>query len=76
MNNHSTRRLAAILALTALSFMPLRAAAQAEVEAWTTHDGTTFWARLVGWNGTDLILMVRDKDVRVPVSRLSAQSVG
>ena len=76
MKNHSTHRLAAILALTALFFTPLRAAAQTEATAWTTKEGTTFWAQLVGRCGKDLILVARDKDFRVPVSRLSAESVG
>lgn len=76
MKNHSALRLAAILALTALFLIPLRASAQTEVTAWTTKDGTTFWARLVGLNGKDLILMAGGRDFPVPVSRLSAGSVG
>jgi hypothetical protein len=79
MKNHSTHRLVALLALlafTALFFIPLRASAQAEATAWTTKDGTTFWAVLVGLSGKDFILMDRGRDLRVPVNRLSVRSVG
>lgn len=75
MKNHSAHRLVAILALTALLFIPLRAAAQTEVTAWATKEGTTFWAKIVGCTGMDLILMAGGRDFRVPVSRLSPASV-
>lgn len=76
MKNHSTLRLAVLLALTTLIFFPLRAPAQGEATAWTTKEGTTFWAVLVGLSGKDLILMDRGRDLRVPISRLSVRSVG
>ncbi|MCB1130328.1 MAG: hypothetical protein KDN05_04310 [Verrucomicrobiae bacterium] len=51
------------------------ASAQVDATSWTSVGGTTIWARLDGIAGDKVILNMRGKEYRVPMSRLAPRSI-
>jgi hypothetical protein len=62
------------IAIFLLSWLS-RAAAQIDATAWTSADGTTIWARLDGLDGNKVILHLRGRTYRVPISKLAPKSL-
>jgi cell wall-associated NlpC family hydrolase len=50
------------------------ASARSGETSWTSVDGVTIWARLVGWDGSNVIIFRNGRDYKVPVSRLTPES--
>lgn len=67
--------LVAICAAMMLLGAAQRSSAQVDATAWTSVEGTTIWARLDGMAGDKVILHVRGRTYRVPVSRLAPKSI-
>ncbi len=66
----------AAFTLASLATAPL-AHAEAPLESrWTSNDGVTIWARLVGWDGTHFILKRSGHDYLVLPERLTTESRG
>ncbi len=64
----------AVFAVAFLAASP-RASAQAHLEtSWTSNDGVTIWAQLVGWDGSHFLLKRGGRDYRVPPGRLTEGS--
>ncbi|MES2921328.1 MAG: hypothetical protein V4819_07270 [Verrucomicrobiota bacterium] len=58
-----------------ISAIPLVAATPANDTYWTSVEGVTIWARLAGWEGSNLILIKGGREYRVAFGRLTPESV-
>ena len=70
-----SRNSAAVLALAVLCLIAFRAGAQSRETSWTSVEGVTIWARVTGMQGSTLLLVMRGREYRVPLVRLTPESV-
>jgi cell wall-associated NlpC family hydrolase len=75
MKNKSLPHFIRSLAAAAVFATAPHAAAQIDATSWTSVDGTTIWARLDGLEGDRVILNLRGRTYRVPMSRLAPKSI-
>lgn len=72
---HPSPLLLAHVFLVTVSLTPLLAGAQSKDTYWTSVEGVTIWARLTGWEGTNVILVKSGRTYRVPFGRLTPESM-
>jgi 3D (Asp-Asp-Asp) domain-containing protein len=70
-----SRNSSAILAVAILCLMAFQAGAQSRETSWTSVDGVTIWARVTGMQGSTVLLVMRGREYRVPLERLTPESV-
>jgi hypothetical protein len=75
MNTKSAFFRSCIVGVLMLIFGGVQASAQVDATSWTSVGGTTIWARLDGLEGDKVILNLRGKTYRVPITRLAPKSI-
>lgn len=70
-----SRNFPAILAVAILCLVAFRAGAQSKETSWTSVEGVTIWARITGMQGATVLLVMRGREYRVPLERLTPESV-
>ena len=68
-------KLAALFVVIFLGLSATRAGADSKETYWTSVEGVTIWARATGVRGSTLLLVMRGREYRVPLSRLTPESV-
>ena len=66
---------AALLALAILCLSAFRICAQSCETSWTSVEGVTIWARVTGMQGSNVLLVMRGREYRVPLERLTPESM-
>lgn len=65
---------AAILAIAILCLSAFRIHAQSSETSLTNVEGVTIWARVTGMQGSTVLLVMRGREYRVPLERLTPES--
>lgn len=75
MKRRSSSLLTMLAAFVLLGISATRAGADSKETYWTSVEGVTIWARAAGVRGATLLLVMRGREYRVPLSRLTPESV-